>query len=102
MQEIGHLFFLTEILNNWGERYLEQCRFDIAATIYDDVLAMAREANNKEYEARGLYGQARVAAFRGETAVAHQLGEQSLLLFQQMSHPQSAEVTCWLAQLPVA
>ena len=93
-------WFLSAALASWGDIHLACQHPDAAVQAYQEVLAVADTADvDQKFTAQARYGLARLAAQRGEIALARQLGQQSLATYEAKSHYKAAEVKQWLQHL---
>jgi serine phosphatase RsbU (regulator of sigma subunit)/predicted ATPase/Tfp pilus assembly protein PilF len=98
-RQIEHHWLITAVLNEWGELYLKEQRFDEAATAFGEAHTLASEGNT-EYLALACYGLARIALAQGDTQEALRQGQESLSLLEEMGHSYTSEVRAWLDKLP--
>jgi tetratricopeptide (TPR) repeat protein/transcriptional regulator with XRE-family HTH domain len=98
-RQIGHAWFISVMLIDWGELHLKQGQVDVARIAFEEALEEAPEGG-KDRIADALYGLARVALAQGHSIKAHQQGQESLAIFESISHGKTAEVRQWLRTLP--
>ncbi len=91
-------WLLSTVLNECGELYLKQQRADDACAVFQEAFNISI-GGNQDCEASALYGLARVAAARGDTAAAECQGQESLRLFEAMGNRLAGEVRAWLETL---
>ncbi|MBX3055857.1 MAG: tetratricopeptide repeat protein [Anaerolineae bacterium] len=99
-RELGFREDLGMILNQTGDCYLAQDAYWEAATCYTEAMEIAQEGNFARVQALALFGQAQVAAARGNVAEAQRLGQESRQLLQAAGHKKANEVWWWLQELP--
>jgi tetratricopeptide (TPR) repeat protein len=99
-RELSFLEDLGMILNQAGECFLAQDANREAAVCFEEALAIGRDSNLPRVLAMSLFGQARVAAARGNMAEARRLGQESHQLLQASGHKKANEVWWWLQELP--
>lgn len=96
----GLAFLSSFMAYIWGELYL--CRGLLAKALQEfTTMREITPRDQREFQAMALYGLARVARARHESALARQQGEASLALFATIGHYLAQEVRDWLDQEPV-
>ncbi len=98
-RELGHAWRANRILLELGELALYEGRLAEAETAFQQVLQLARQAGSQVMVALALFGQARLAAGRGNMPTARQAGLESLHIFQTIGHYKAGEVKEWLATI---
>jgi tetratricopeptide (TPR) repeat protein/transcriptional regulator with XRE-family HTH domain len=98
-RQIGDNWLLGAVLAEYGELALKQQRFDEAFEAFQEGLSISAQGS-QEAVASSLYGLAQVAAARGNPLEARQQGEESLRLFEAMSHRLTDTVKTWLQSIP--
>jgi tetratricopeptide (TPR) repeat protein len=95
----------TVYLVGWGDLCLERGHLDLASEAFHSVLeateweTLSRDtaaSANQDLSAIALYGLAQVAAEKGDTANAVQLGRDGLDVFQSLRSHRADEVAEWL------
>jgi tetratricopeptide (TPR) repeat protein len=95
-REMGHRRYITIILNQLGELRLKQANLSEAEAAYAEAHKVAESLNAPEFTAAALFGLARLAAVRGDAALAHDQAQKSLEMFEALAHPQADAVRAWL------
>ncbi len=98
-RQVEDIWLLSTVLVESGELFLKQQRVDEAFAGFQEALTISAQGN-QDLVASALYGLARVAAARGETAAAAQQGQESLRLFEAMGNRTKDTVQAWLLTLP--
>ncbi len=98
-RQIGDKWLLGAVLAEYGELALKQQRLDEAFEAFQEGLAVSAQGS-QEVTATSLYGLAQVAAARGNPLEARRQGEESLRLFEAMSHRLTDTVKSWLEGIP--
>lgn len=97
----GSSWYISKTLVEWGEIHLKYQQLHDAEAAFQEVLINQRgDAEDAELLARARYGLAQVAAFRGKTSEAAQLGLKSETQFEKIGHYKAREVREWLLSLP--
>jgi tetratricopeptide (TPR) repeat protein len=98
-RSIGALWYISNVLTEWGGVHLKYQQVDAAFELFQEVIT-SDNLGETEPVMIGLayYGLARVAALRGERAQALHLGQQSLEQFKAIEHYKAKEVADWLQQ----
>lgn len=94
-QEIECSWIICIALIEQGELYLKQQQLKEAASSFCQALELVPQ-ENREMIAIIQYDQARVAAAQGDLLEARRLGQESLSIFEEMEHVQTADVRAWL------
>ncbi len=98
-RQVGDTWLLGAILLECGDLALKQRQLDDAFAAFEEARTISSKGN-QEVVASALYGLARVAAARGETATAQRQGQESLSLFEAMGHRLKDPVKTWLQTIP--
>jgi hypothetical protein len=101
-RESKHRVLTCNALNTRGELHLRQQEVEAASTDFLEALAIVQEIGAQEPIATALYGLARVAVIEGNITKAHQLGQQSLTLFETIGHQKVDVIARWLTTLPAS
>ena len=80
-RQIGDIWLVSSILNECGELALKQQRIDEAFNAFSEASTLSVQGDRSEM-ASALYGLARVAEARGNTAEARRLGRESLNILE--------------------
>lgn len=84
------------LFNGWGEYYFLREQIDVAAVAFQKALGLARELEEQAAIAQSLYGLARVALARGDSAEARLCVQESAQIFAVVDVYSACEVTHWL------
>ncbi len=98
-QQIGRPRIICVCFYEHGNLYLKQQLLDAAEAAFDEMLISIPEGD-QELLAFAHYGQARVAAARGNIQKARELGEVSAKALETIGHRNAQEVRRWLNTIP--
>lgn len=90
--------YMGRVHNARGELFLVKRQLDAADTAFQESLRAMPEAHPLLH-AQALFGQARVAAEKGEEGTARKHGQQAHHILESIGHYQATEVQTWLAVL---
>ncbi|GHO47638.1 tetratricopeptide repeat protein [Ktedonospora formicarum] len=97
-REIGRPQIIAKVLYDYGNVQLKKGEIHEAHITFDEML-MNIPGGDKELRLLVYYGQARVAALRGDVHKAVALGEQCAKGLENMGHGSAQEVRIWLERL---
>ena len=100
-RQIRTCYLICDNLFVWGEFCLLRKQIDVAASTFQEMLAMMPE-DDMLLLAQARYGLARVAAAHGNNIEARKLGDMSLASFEKMGHRSACEAKHWLASLAIS
>jgi len=93
-------WYLSAALASWGDIHLHFQQGDAAVSAFQEVLELnASPEADRTLIAWARYGLGRAATLHGETALARQLFQESLVLFEAKGHFKTSEVRQWLQDL---
>jgi tetratricopeptide (TPR) repeat protein len=98
----GDQWYLSIVVNRWGEYCLAQARLAEAAAAFQEVADRSQRTGTRDSMAGALFGLARVSMLNGDPAAAQRQAQASLAIFEAAGHYRADEVRRWLAQLPLA
>ena len=98
-RSIGHRWLLSHTLNQWAAFLLSQKQVESAQSAFSEGLEIAVALGAKELQARALFGQAQIAALKGDLRGARRHGKESLTIFETIGHRQASEVRDWVGAL---
>lgn len=96
-RSIGALWYISNVLTEWGGVHLKYQQIDAAYEVFQEVINSENLAETEPVMiGLAYYGLARVAARRGNGEEAARLGQQSLEQFEAIGHHKASEVAAWL------
>ncbi len=98
-REINLPWMICGLLISQSELYLKQRYLNAATSSLQQALKVSRENGTQDWTGLALFGLAQVAAEKGETSQAQQLGKESLTLLQSIGHGEAEQVITWLEQI---
>lgn len=100
-RHLGSPWLISSVLRDWGEIHLKYHQLDAATSTFEEVLTLTSDSGRDPYLiAQAQYGLAQIAALREDLTKAHQLGMDSLTIFEDLGHSKAEEVKAWLQSLP--
>jgi tetratricopeptide (TPR) repeat protein/transcriptional regulator with XRE-family HTH domain len=97
-REIGKPVLIAGLLGNLGQIALRRGNLDHAAELFSEMTKTIPEGS-KPFQAEALYNQGLLAAARGESQKAHDLGISSIALFEEAHlQDESSKVQKWLTE----
>jgi tetratricopeptide (TPR) repeat protein len=105
-QEIGDRDLICAALYHQGLNYLDWAKLDSgkwdkASLFFRKCLAKALERKEEpiqKYQAKALFGLAKISAAEKLNDEACRLGQESMKIFRQINHPEADEVKMWLVE----
>ena len=97
-RQIGRPQITANVLNEYGNFYLDQQRIEAAEAIFHEILTTIREGD-QDLIALAQYGLARVNAFKGNIQEARKLGEASVASLEALGNRNAEQVRSWLSSI---
>lgn len=99
-RSLGSPWLISSVLRDWGDIHLKFQQLDAAAAAFNEVLSLTNSPGQDPYLiAQATHGLAQIAALRRDFAEAHQLGTDSMKIFETLGHSKADEIRSWLQSL---